>query len=104
MIERHLIIDIVVVLGFLVAGAFVGYLLRARKKKVLRYADKLMMWTIYLFLFILGLSVGINEEIVRNLGTLGIKALILTLGALVGSAVAAFILYTFWFKEKAHEE
>ena len=103
MAGQSIIMSMGAVLGFLIVGICVGYLIRHRERLV-RLTDRLMMWTIYLFLFILGLSVGVNEEIVRNIGTLGVKAGILTAGGLTGSIVAAYLLHCVWFKEKQHEE
>jgi uncharacterized membrane protein YbjE (DUF340 family) len=60
----------------------------------------LTMWAIYLLLFLLGIAIGTNEIIVRNLPTLGLKALLISIGGVVGSVLFASIAYHLWIKPK----
>ena len=92
------------VLIVMVVGVFFGYFLRNRKKLV-KFADKFTMWAIYLLLFLLGIAVGANEIIMKNLPKLGLKALIISLGAIAGSVLVAWGAYVIWFKPKnnSHE-
>lgn len=83
------------VLVFLVAGTFLGIILR-RQKWILKTADSATHWAIYLLLFLLGLSVGANETVMKSLATLGLQAFLLSSGAVLGSAVAAMGVYH-WF-------
>ena len=59
---------------------------------------------IYLFIFLLGLNVGVKEEIVRNIGRLGIEAFILTAGAVAGSIIVSYFVYRRFFMETANEK
>ena len=76
------------ILLFLAAGMFVGYLLRSRKN-VLATARTAATWSLYLLIFFLGVSVGANPAVVRGLGRLGIQALILSAGGILGSVLVA---------------
>ena len=77
-------------------GIVFGYLLR--KKTILRKINKPIGYTIYLLLFLLGISVGSNREIIDNLPSLGGQALLLALAGTLGSVLAAWIIYKFIFK------
>ena len=43
-------------------------------------------------LFIMGIQVGMNDEVMSNLPTIGWKAVVLALGTVVGSTIFVFIL------------
>uniref|UniRef100_UPI0032180F56 LysO family transporter n=1 Tax=uncultured Draconibacterium sp. TaxID=1573823 RepID=UPI0032180F56 len=68
-----------------------------RIPKLIKAVDKLISYAIYLLLFLLGISVGINEQIISNLDTIGIKALMITLGAIGGSVLVSWALYKTMF-------
>jgi uncharacterized membrane protein YbjE (DUF340 family) len=87
------------VIMFLISGMLSGFLLRKREK-VIRAADQLTTWSIYLLLFLLGVSVGVREEIVSNIGKLGLQAVILTSGAIAGSVFASSFVYISFFKKE----
>lgn len=57
------------VIGIMFAGIAAGYLLR--KIELLQKIGKPISYTILLLLFLLGISVGANKDIVDNLATLG---------------------------------
>ena len=77
-------------------GIAFGYLLR--KKTILRELSKPIGYTIYLLLFLLGISVGGNREIIENLPALGGQALLLAFAGTLGSVLAAWIIYKYIFK------
>jgi len=81
--------DIVNILVVLVLGMVCGYLVRARQR-VVRCADRLMVWTVYALLFFLGVSVGIDQEIVGRLGEFGVQALVLAVGGMAGSVAVTY--------------
>ena len=92
------------ILFFLVAGMFLGYLLRS-KSAVLAVAEKGMMWSVYLLVFFLGISVGVNQAVVRALGSLGIQAFILCLGGIAGSVLGSCVISrTFLFESTRHDK
>jgi len=93
----------IVVFGFLIAGILAGFLLR-RKQKLIQLADRLTTWFIYLFLLLLGISVGANQIIMNNFAKLGGQAIIISIGAVIGSLIVANLVYLLVFKKKENEE
>ena len=79
-------------------GIGVGWILR-EKEKTGKNIDKAVTWSVYLLLFLLGISVGINEEIVDNFSRIGYIALWLTTGAVAGSILLAGLIYKMFFKK-----
>lgn len=86
----------------MLAGTAAGFLMR-RRLPLLRFLEKGILWSIYLLLFLLGLSIGSNPEIVRQLPGLGGQALLLSLGAVGGSLLFAFFAWRFMLKKKKGE-
>ena len=78
------------------SGISIGYLLR--QVKALQRLQQSISWTIYLLLFFFGLQVGANDQVVSNLDTLGLKALLIAVAGSLGSCVAAWALYKYLFK------
>lgn len=86
------------VLALMILGIGVGYLFRKRN---LSFISRLITLLIWILLFVLGLEVGSNPQIVSNLGKLGLDALIITVGSLLGSIILAALLWKFVNKKKA---
>ena len=78
-------------------GITLGFFLQ-NKAGFIKFIDPSSNIAIYALLFLLGVSVGANETIVKNLGTLGVTALLLTTGGVVGSVALAHFVYKFFFK------
>ncbi|MDE7240711.1 LysO family transporter [Desulfovibrio sp.] len=77
-------------LSIMICGMLAGRILRGRLR-----AEALRRWiflAIMLLLFLLGVAVGGNERLVRDLPRLGGAALTLALGALGGTLVCAALL------------
>lgn len=55
---------------------------------------------IWVLLFILGIEVGGNEQIIKGLHTIGLEAVILTIGGTLGSVIAAWTLWRALYKRK----
>ena len=87
------------VIGIMFAGIAVGYLLR--KIDILQKIGKPISYTILLLLFLLGISVGSNQEIVNNLARLGGQAFLLALAGTAGSVLAGWGIYSLFFKERS---
>jgi len=85
-----------IVFGIMVSGIVAGYFLRRIPN--ITFIGKLITGFIFLLLFTLGLSVGGNDVIVSNLSTIGVQALVITLAAVVGSVLAAWIVYKRFFR------
>lgn len=84
-----------IVIGIMFFGVSAGLLLRNNPPK---YLGKSINLVIYLLLLLLGISVGANEMIVKNLHTLGVQALIITSGAITGSVLLSWLLYRYLYK------
>lgn len=74
----------------IIVGIAIGYLLRNRS--IAKHSNKLLNIVIMLLLFFLGVSVGNNEQVVNNFGTIGIDAFILTVGGTLGSLLCAKLI------------
>jgi len=88
------------IIGIMLAGIVVGVVLHY--KKCYPKTGQYINYTIYVLLFILGLSVGSNQEITSNLVALGKTALIITIAGVFGSAIAALLISRIFFKH--HEK
>lgn len=86
------------VIAIMFGGIAVGYVLR--RVEVLQRVGKLISVTIFLLLFLLGITVGSNPDIMNNLGTLGWQAFILAFAGTLGSVVVAGLVYHYFFKER----
>ncbi len=93
----------ITVVAIMTVGIAVGYFIRSYKQLV-TIADKLTMWAIYLLLFLLGVAIGANNLIMRSLPTLGLTALIITIGGVLGSIIVAWGVYHLFFKSNRTEE
>ncbi|HHU96275.1 MAG: LysO family transporter [Bacteroidota bacterium] len=79
-----------IAIGFMVLGGVAGFLLRKREFK---HITKLIMGFIFLLLFLLGVEVGSNPQIIAGFASIGLEALVITLAAVLGSALAALLLW-----------
>jgi|LGVD01.1.fsa_nt_gb uncharacterized membrane protein YbjE (DUF340 family) len=91
------------ILGILLLGAIIGRFLRGFSK-VQTTINKLVMLVIYLLLFLLGVSIGKNNMILNNLTTLGVQALLLTIGGILGSIILAKIVFIKYFNKSYKDE
>lgn len=87
------------VLGIMAAGIIVGYLIRHRRRAI-RILDALIMWSIFLLLFLLGLTIGRDPLIMSALPSLGMTALVISVAAMTGSILLAFVLWKFFYNKK----
>ena len=82
---------------FIIIGLMLGYLLRRKNLCRIHNVITVLIWVL---LFILGVEVGGNEQIIKGLHTIGIEAIILTLGGTLGSVIAAWTLWKALYKKK----
>lgn len=87
----------ITVLLVMLFGILLGIAIN-RRPKLLKANDKLINWAIYILLFLLGLSVGLNKTIIQNLDKIGVQAIIITIGAISGSVLSLWALYHFVFR------
>lgn len=81
----------------LVIGVLIGYLTQNRKET--GKFIQLIPFIIYLLLFLLGIGIGHNKEIMENLPAVGRDALLITLGGVGGSLLAGKWLYAVIIKK-----
>ncbi len=85
-----------IVISIMFAGIAVGYLLR--RVSLLQKLGHSITYTIYALLFLLGTSVGSNPQIIGNLQTLGLQALLFAIAATLGSVLMAWVVYRFFMR------
>ena len=85
-----------VVIASMVSGILLGFLVRSRR---LNWVNKVIICLVWILLFVLGVEVGSNPDIIAALPTLGVEALFIASMGIVGSAVAAMLL---WKSVKKH--
>ena len=93
-------LEILVLIGL---GMLAGYFLRG-KQKAIPGIEKAILWSIFLLLFFLGLSIGGNEVIMASLPSLGLNALIITLGGVAGSVVTAWLFWKLFFNKERSQQ
>ena len=86
-----------IIIGLMLTGMLLGYLLRRKNLCRIHNVITVLIWVL---LFILGVEVGRNEQIIKGLHTIGIEAIILTLGGTLGSVIAAWTLWKALYKKK----
>lgn len=85
------------VIGLMLAGMLTGFLLHKYRLGFIHPVITLLIWVL---LFLLGMEVGGNDAIIRGLHTIGLEALILTIGGTLGSVIAAKVLWQMLEKKK----
>ena len=85
-----------IIIGLMFSGVSLGYLLRRREMKWVGQVITALIWTL---LFLLGVDVGGNREIISGLHTIGVDALAITVAAVLGSAAGAMLLWN-WIRRR----
>ena len=65
-----------------------------------KITDKLLSLAIYVLLLLLGIAVGSNERIIKNLSSIGFHAFVITIGVISGSVAVSWVIYRLFFKIK----
>lgn len=86
------------VMGVMIIGICIGYALRSQKK-IQPLIGKITLYIIFFLLFFMGISIGNNEEIINNLGGLGIQAIIISVAGTGGSVLFAWLLFRTLFNK-----
>ena len=84
----------------MLCGIAVGYMLRNKNTHIVSRIITVLIW---LLLFLLGIEVGSNPCIVMGMQTLGIEALLLTIGGAVGTTLCAWLLWIYVSRKEAHK-
>lgn len=77
-------------IGILLLGIFLGYK-EMSHPKLLRRLDQFQMVALLMLLLIMGVRIGAEDMVIQNLGTIGLKALSLSAGAIAGSIILLWI-------------
>jgi hypothetical protein len=85
------------ILILLFSGIAIGRLIH-QKTRIIGLFDRLTVYAIWILLFLLGLSIGKNPDIMGNLSSLGLSAFTITLFALLGSILLSVITYRLFFR------
>jgi len=89
------------IIGLMLTGMLLGFLLRKQKLSGIHKVITVLIW---LLLFLLGIDVGGNQEIINGLHIIGLKAIIITLAAVLGSVTAAWGLWYVLYKRNKEEQ
>ena len=87
-----------IIVAIMLCGIAVGYLLRNWDTRFISHVITVLIW---LLLFLLGIEVGSNPRIVGGMQTLGIEALLLTIGGAVGTTLCAWLLWIYVSRKEA---
>ena len=87
-----------IIVAIMLCGIAVGYLLRNWDTRFISHVITALIW---LLLFLLGIEVGSNPRIVMGMHTLGIEALLLTIGGAVGTTLCAWLLWIYVSRKEA---
>ena len=87
------------IVATMMTGISLGYLFR--HKSVLQNTEKTISMTIFLLLFIMGITIGSNDELIMNLGNFGWQAAVISISATCGSVLAAWLVMKFFFHRDA---
>lgn len=83
-------------LAILFLGIFIGYK-EISHKKLLERLNHLQMAALVALLFVMGIRIGVDEEVINALGTLGYQAFVLSSFAIIGSVIAVLL-----YRKAAH--
>ena len=87
-----------IIVAIMLCGIAVGYLLRNKNTRFVSHAITALIW---LLLFLLGIEVGSNPRIVMGMQTLGIEALLLTIGGAVGTILFSWLMWKYVSRKEA---
>lgn len=93
------IMIILAILGSLVFGLIVGYFVRGKNLNKIGKTITILIW---ILLFGLGVKVGSDAEVVAKLPVIGLEALLITIGAIVGSILFSWGLSHLLNKRNQH--
>ena len=89
------------IIGIMFIGIGLGYMFRRQSLPWINKAITILIW---LLLFLLGIEVGHNEQIIRSLPTLGMEAFIIAIICVLGSCIAAWGLWKYVSKRRKYNE
>jgi Kef-type K+ transport system membrane component KefB len=79
------------ILAVLILGMLLGYFIPLTKKQK-EINGKLQQLGVVFLLFFMGASIGANEEVIKNIGAIGLKSFTFSLLACAFSVIAVYFL------------
>ncbi len=61
-------------------------------EKIVKHNDKFIIISILLLLFVMGLSIGLNKEIIRDFGLIGVTGIIYAVMCVLFSILVVYLL------------
>lgn len=80
------------------AGIPFGFLFRKSRQAVC-WTDKLLTFSVWILLFLLGIGLGADENLMTQINNLGLQAFCITFFAVLGSLVFAWLVAKCWYQE-----
>lgn len=90
-----------IIVLIMLCGIATGFFMRSRRLKNINSVITVLIW---LLLFILGIEVGGNKEIINNLASLGLESLIIATAGVLGSIIAAWGLWKITYQKSNKKE
>ncbi len=84
-------------IGLIVAGIPLGYMVR-QKALAQTIVNNALSLVIYIMLFLIGVSLGGNDDLLARIAELGVQGALIGIGCALGSAVVVWATYRFIFK------
>ena len=81
----------------MLSGVLIGYILRNIRAIPALVSN---IYIIFLLLFVMGLSVGSNPQVIQGLGTLGLLGIAISVVSIAGSVFLSWIVYRHLFKKE----
>jgi len=86
-----------IIIVCILSGIIIGLILRQRFSMYIKKTITVLVWSL---LFLLGLEIGHNPNVVNSISTIGLKAIVLAFLDVLGSAFAAWLLWHFVSKNQ----
>lgn len=86
------------VLLILIVSVLIGLLLR--RWHWIRFVERSSTWTVWLIIFVFGVSLGSNETITNDFSQFGITAFLVAIAGIAGSVSAGWIYSRYIGKRK----
>ena len=90
-----------IVIAMMFCGIALGYVMRHHR---FTHIGRITIFFIWVLLFVLGVEVGSNPNIINSFHTLGIEALFIAVMSTMGSVIAAMLLWKSVKKNRGKEQ
>ncbi len=74
--------------GIILTGVPLGYALR-NNLHIVQFTDHCLTWIVRFLLFVMGVAIGANKDLMSQWDTLGLQAFFIALASVVGSLLVA---------------